>query len=87
MVLIEITSETLDSLRLLLINECWNPKIVADGEELAKNINQKKKPDVLQACTCTCEKCYRHYVNMIFLVNNLKGRQLFSDQMNGNRLI
>ena len=53
MVLIEITSETLDLLRLLLINECWNPKIVADGEELAKNINQKKKPDVLQACTCT----------------------------------
>ena len=36
-----------DLLRLVLINEeCWNPKVVVVGGELAKNINQKKKPDV-----------------------------------------
>ena len=36
-----------DLLRLVLINEeCWNPKVVVDGGELAKNVNQKKKPDV-----------------------------------------
>ena len=47
-------------LRLVLINEeCWNPKEVVDGGELARNIDQKKKPDVLQACRCTiCDKSY-----------------------------
>ena len=45
-------------LRLVLINEdCENPKIVLDGRELARNINQKKKPDVLRAYRCAlCEK-------------------------------
>ena len=48
-------------LRLVLISEeCGNPKVVADGGELTRNINQKKKPDVLQACRCPlCDKCYR----------------------------
>ena len=42
-----------DLLRLVLINEeCWNPKAVIDDEELARNINQKKNPDALQACRC-----------------------------------
>ena len=50
-----------DLLRLVLISEkCWNPKVAADGEKLAGNINQKKKPDILQACRCPlCENCYR----------------------------
>ena len=50
-----------DLLRLVLINEeCWNPKVVVDGGELARNINQKKKPEVLQSCRCLlCNKCYR----------------------------
>ena len=40
-----------DLLRLVLIDEeCGNPKVVADGGELTININQKKKPDILQAC-------------------------------------
>ena len=34
--------------------------VVDDGGELARNINQKKKPDVLQTCRCQlCDKCYR----------------------------
>ena len=46
---------------LVLINEkCGNPKIVVDGGELTRNINQKKKPDILQTCRCPLrEKCYR----------------------------
>ena len=31
---------------MLINEECWNPKVVVDGGELAKNVNQKKKPDV-----------------------------------------
>ena len=31
---------------MLINEECWNPKVVVVGGELAKNINQKKKPDV-----------------------------------------
>ena len=75
---------------------------ILDGGELTRNINQKKKSDVLQACRCPlCEKCYmREYIFnkhleywesyrevWLFLwVNNLKERQLFSNQMNRNRL-
>ena len=62
MALIEMTLQTLDDLlRLLLINEeCENPKVVVDGGELTRNINQKKNSGVLQACRCLfCDKCYR----------------------------
>ena len=32
-----------DLLKLVFINEdCWNPKVVVDGGEVARNINQKK---------------------------------------------
>ena len=50
-----------DLLRLVLINEeCGNPKVVIDGRELTRNVDQKKKPDVLQVCRCPlCDKCYR----------------------------
>ena len=50
-----------DLLRLVLINEeCGNPKEVVDGGKLTRNITQKKKLDVLQACRCPlCDKCYR----------------------------
>ena len=50
-----------DLLRLVLIYEtCRNPKVVVDGEELTRNINQKKKPGVLQAYKFPrCNKCYR----------------------------
>ena len=38
-------------LRLVLINEeCGNRKVVFDHGELTRNINQKKKPDVLKTC-------------------------------------
>ena len=37
-------------LRLVFIHEeCGNLKVFVDGGELTKNINQKMKPDVLQA--------------------------------------
>ena len=44
---------------VLIIEECVNPKVVVDGGQLTRNINQKKKPDVSQACRCPlCDKCY-----------------------------
>ena len=45
---------------MFINEECENHKIVVDGEELTRNINQKKKSDVLQAYGCLlCDKCYR----------------------------
>ena len=42
-----------DLLRLVFIaEELRNLKVVVDGGELIRNINQKKKSDVLQACRC-----------------------------------
>ena len=42
-----------DLIRIVLIDqECGNPKVVVDGGEFPRNITQKKKPDVLQACRC-----------------------------------
>ena len=38
---------------LVIINEeCWNLKLVVDGGEVARNINQMKKLEILQACRC-----------------------------------
>ena len=83
--------------------ECGNPEVVVDGRDLTRNINQKKKPGVLQACRCPlCEKCYSQSISSTSLwnianqlgkydyfygsvINNLKERQPFSDQMNRNR--
>ena len=50
-----------DLVRLLFINkESGSPKVVVDGGELTRNINQKKKRDILQACRCPlCDKSYR----------------------------
>ena len=47
--------------RQVFINEeCGNLKVVVDGVELTRNINKKKKPDVLQANRRpVCDKCYR----------------------------
>ena len=54
MVLLEIALET------QRIEECWDPKGVVDSGELAININQEKKREVLQACKYTlCDKRYR----------------------------
>ena len=43
---------------LVIINEeCWNPKLVVDGGEVSRNINQMKKLEILQACRCRlCDK-------------------------------
>ena len=50
----------LEVLRVLINEEYGNPKVVVDGREVTRNINQIKKPGVLQACRCLlCEKCYR----------------------------
>ena len=48
-----------DLLKLELINKgCWNPNVVVGDENLAININQKKKQDVLQTCSFPlCDKC------------------------------
>ena len=38
-----------DLLRVVFINEeCGNLKVFVDGGELTRNINEKKKPDILQ---------------------------------------
>ena len=60
-----------DLLRLVLINgECGNPKAVVDGGDLTRNINQKKKPDVLQACRCPlCDKCNSESISSISIWN------------------
>ena len=43
-----------------MLEECGNPEVVVDGRELTRNINQQKKPGVLQAYRCPlCEKYYR----------------------------
>ena len=35
-------------------------KICAEGQELTRNINEKKRPAVLKAFTCPlCKKCFR----------------------------
>ena len=50
-----------DLLSLVLIIEgCPNAKVVVDSGELVKNINQKKKPDVLRAFRRPlCDKYYK----------------------------
>ena len=47
--------------RLLFINEeCMNLKVFVDGGELIRNINDRQRPDVLQASVCPiCNKCHR----------------------------
>ena len=55
-------TESLEDLLVLINEECVNPKLIVDeiGGELTRNIDQKNKPDILQACRCPlCEKCYR----------------------------
>ena len=48
-----------DSPRLVFIDEeCENLNVVADGGELIRNSNKKKKPVVLQGYRCPlCDKC------------------------------
>ena len=37
---------------MLINQDCWNPHVVVDGGEVARYINQQKKPDVLPVCSC-----------------------------------
>ena len=49
----------LEDLLVLINEECENPKVVFGGGELTRNINQKKKPGVLQVYRCSLwDKCY-----------------------------
>ena len=82
--------------------ECGNLKVVNDGGELTRNINQKKKSDVSQepvdvhSVTNIGESISSvtmyNFVNQLgkhdfscgSIVNNLKDRKLFFDQMNRN---
>ena len=42
-----------DLLGIVFIHEeCGNLKVFVDGGELTRNINEKKKPDILQAYRC-----------------------------------
>ena len=42
-----------DLLRIAFIHEeCGNLKVFVDGRELTRNINEKKKPGVLQTYRC-----------------------------------
>ena len=50
---------TFEDLLVLITEECGNPKVVLYLGEFTRNINQKKKPGVLQACRCPlCDKCF-----------------------------
>ena len=45
---------------MFISEECGILKVVADGGKLTRNINKRKKPDVLQAYRFTLwDKCYR----------------------------
>ena len=45
---------------MFINEECKNLKVAIDGVELLRNINKKKKPDVLEAHRCPlCSKCCR----------------------------
>ena len=50
-----------DLLRIVFIREeCGNLKGFLDDRELTKNINEKKKSGVLQACRCpVSDNCFR----------------------------
>ena len=50
-----------DLIKVLSIDEeSGNLKVIVDGGELTRNINRKKKSDVLQAYECSlCDKCYK----------------------------
>ena len=49
----------LEDLLVLINEECGNPKVDINGGECTRNINQKQKPVVLQACRCSLwDKCY-----------------------------
>ena len=56
-----------DLLRAVFNDEaCGNLKVVIDHQELTRNINQKKKSDLLQAYRCPlCGKCcwQEHFLN------------------------
>ena len=52
-------TRNLEDLLVLIKEECGNPKVVFDGGELTRNINQKKKTGILQVCRCSLwDKCY-----------------------------
>ena len=50
-----------DLQRMVFIHEEYgNLKVFVDGGELTRNINEKKKPGVLQTYRCPlCDKCFR----------------------------
>ena len=37
---------------MLIYEKCENPEVVVDGGKVARNVDQKKKSDVLQDCEC-----------------------------------
>ena len=59
MVLIQKLGNVGDLPRLVFIdNECGNLKVINDSGKLIRNINQKKKSDVLQSYICRLrDKC------------------------------
>ena len=66
---------------VLIIEQCVNHKVVVDGGQLTRNINQKKKPDVLQACRCPlCDKaiCESIFSIRIWNIVNQLGKYDFS---------
>ena len=67
-----VYGEDIASLEDLLVpiseeyGRCW----LVDGGELARDINQKKRPGILQACRCSlCDKCYWR----VYVFNNQSG--------------
>ena len=95
----------LSSLMGIWCSSYGNSKVVVNDGELTRNINQKKKSDVLQGYRCSlCQKCSRRgylfnkhveYCESVryawfllwldfpcgWVINNWKGRKIFSDQM------
>ena len=72
MVLIQMTLETQWKLtkNSVVHEECGNLKVFVDGGELTRNINEKKRPGVLQAYRCPlCDNCFRRGYSAVSMWN------------------
>ena len=69
-----------DFSRLMLIDEeCWNLKVVVDGEQVTRYNNRKKSSEVLEACSLynsVTNAIYEIEVSMIFIAVTFFSRQV-----------
>ena len=69
---------------MFIDEKCGNLKVFIDGGELIRSIKQKKTSNVLQAYSYRSSLSDELEFSCGYVAYNLKGRKLFSDQMNRN---